>query len=100
MHSLAQYDHIDETFLLLDLVAKLISSANQAHIGFAKDVLSRGVDALAFRQDAIACISRTTGDVDARTLGMFGQAFGGFFANAACASDKHRYELFRKGRRD
>jgi hypothetical protein len=72
IYSLTHYEQIDKGFFLLNLVAKLISPTNQAHIRFAKDVLSRGVDALAFRQDAVTRISRTTGNVDARTLGIFG----------------------------
>lgn len=40
IYTLTHYEQIDKGFLLLDLIAELISPTDQARIGFAKDVLS------------------------------------------------------------
>lgn len=92
----AEKQEIDCLLFVLDVPAYVIHVADQAGVCLDEDVLSLGVQRLAFTCNAISGLLRATDKIDTGLAGMLGELLQRRFADAAGSTDEDGDETRRK----
>lgn len=83
-------------FLGQDLLAYAVDIFKKTDIRSDEDILPAGFELLAFGDNAVCCILRTTNEVNLGGPGLLGEGLEGIFTYSAGGADKNSHHPCRK----